>query len=273
MDSQLHSTVQMLDNRTAALENRMRLPRVGDPAPPVGSVPTYTGGQTNLEWDYNALPSGQAEGDILFFDGTDWTTLFIGAEDQVLTVESDLPQWKTPDPSDLPTPTSGNILIADGTDWVSTSASDGELLIGDASGWTPTSAGDTNTLLRSNGTTLAYDIAIEDGSNTGEIMVWDTTLGGGVGGIKSNTLPGSTGIVAQAATGTISHIIGVNGIPWYTAAGQPQFASLPSTAGLLYYNGSGTFSAVSIPSGGLLTGNTTGFGSESYIKTSNYFKY
>lgn len=48
------------------------------------------GGTTSI---VDLLIDGQTSGDVLYFDGTNWTRLAIGSESDVLTVASSLPSW------------------------------------------------------------------------------------------------------------------------------------------------------------------------------------
>lgn len=182
------------------------------------------------------IPDTTAIGNILIGDIVatvpEWDQLASGTSGKVLTSGGLLTQPTWEDPADvLPTPSQGNIMIGDGADWVSTSS------------------GAVNTVIRSDGTDIAYDLVIEDGTATGQIMVWDDAKNG----IVAESLPvGDDAILIQSSGGAISFMQGSSGIPYYDSTGQPQFSSLPTAEGLLIHDGDGTFTNVPLTSEGLL---------------------
>jgi len=104
---------------------------------PVGVKVSTSGDDITVEAEVEIpvvepFPEGTVSGDILYWDGADWVVLGIGAEDDVLTVNGAVPNWKPPlgggveyldDLTDvtISTPSEGDVLRFNGTSWVNVS--------------------------------------------------------------------------------------------------------------------------------------------------------
>lgn len=104
-----------------------------------GTLPitvTPTGSVYDVSWGF----AGQATGDTIYFDGTDWQLIAPGADGDVFEIVSGIPAWVAP---------SGGGFVTSVT----------------ASG-----------ILRTTGTATAPDVSMVNGTNAGDIPIWDGSV-------------------------------------------------------------------------------------------------
>ena len=238
----------------------------------IGSVGQALGVLAGPTLGYIALnfvpaPSGPQQGDVLYYNGTNWVRLAAGTTGQFLKTlgASSNPVWATPPsaaPGDgIPAPagqTLGDILYFDGTDWVVLHADSGKFLKSNGAAapeWaTPasgsglanpmTNTGDVIYSSDNSGTPARLGVG-----STGQVL----TVSGGAPAWATPAFVnpmttagdlirgGSSGAPTRLAIGTNGQVLGVNGGALAWINNPAGFANPLTTRGdLMVYGASGT---------------------------------